>query len=59
MSAPTATVVNLAEYRRRRGEGGAAATAPPPFIWYPVWFMVPVWPMHEPSVNARALVSGW
>jgi len=61
MSAQTATVVNLDEYRRRRGEARAAAAtaAQPPFVWYPMWVMVPVWPMHEPGVNARALVSGW
>lgn len=60
MSANTATIVSLEEFRRRRAEAQAAAAAPatpPTVMWYPVWVMVPVWPLPEANLGAR-LVTG-
>jgi hypothetical protein len=60
MSAKTATIVSLEEYRRRRAEAQAAAapaTTPAPVMWYPVWVMVPVWPLPEANLGAQ-LVTG-
>lgn len=60
MSATTATIVSFEEFRRRRAEAQAAAAAPAtpaPVMWYPVWVMVPVWPLPEANLGAQ-LVTG-
>jgi hypothetical protein len=51
MSAQGAQVIDLTEYRRRRGaEQARAASAPgpsvAPIVWVPVWMWVPFWPMR-------------
>ncbi len=60
MSAKTATIVSFEEFRRRRAEAQATAAAPAtpaPVMWYPVWVMVPVWPLPEANLGAQ-LVTG-
>jgi len=45
MSAQTARVVDLSEYRRKRSQTTAAPPLPQPcFLWVPVWLWVPLWP---------------
>lgn len=49
MSAQGASVIDLAEYRRRRAEKSARTLAVPavqPVVWVPVWMWVPLWPMR-------------
>ncbi len=60
MSAKTATIVSFEEYRQRRAQTRAAAApvTPPAVMWYPVWVMVPVWPLQESGAAAQSLVSG-
>lgn len=60
MSAKTATIVSFEEYRQRRAQARAAAASstPPAVMWYPVWVMVPVWPLQQSAAAAQSLVSG-
>jgi hypothetical protein len=61
MSQKTATIVSLEEHRRRRAEAQVAAAAPAtpaPVMWYPVWVMVPVWPVPEANLGTPMLVTG-
>jgi hypothetical protein len=60
MSAKTATIVSFEEFRRRRAEAQAAAApaTSPTVMWYPVWVMVPVWPLPEANLGAPMLVTG-
>ncbi len=50
MSARSARVIDLDEYRRRREEKRREAPAPvaslPQLVWIPVWMWVPFWPIR-------------
>ena len=60
MPAKTATIVSFEEYRQQRAQARAAAAAATPttVMWYPVWVMVPTWPLQAPVTAAQSLVSG-
>lgn len=60
MSAKTATIVSFEEYRQRRAQARAAAApvTPSTVMWYPVWVIVPVWPLQEQIPAAQSLVTG-
>jgi hypothetical protein len=53
----TATVIDLADYRRRRDErtrfreaaGDAAFAGYPPIVFVPVWFLLPVMMLAAPA----------
>jgi hypothetical protein len=49
MSAQSARVINLEEYRRQResrsDRQAPAQVASAPLVWVPVWVWVPFWPM--------------
>ena len=59
MSAKTAEIVDFQEYRQRRAQAQAVAVpvTPSPFLWYPVWVMVPAWPLPT-QLPAASLASG-
>lgn len=42
MAARQAKIINLADYRQQR-QPQAAAPQAAPVVWFPMWFMVPVW----------------
>ena len=50
MSAQSARVIDMEEYRRRRAaktpRPGASNGAAAPLVWVPVWMWVPFWPMR-------------
>ena len=56
MSATTAEIVDFQEYRQRRSQAQAvgAPVTPSPFFWYPVWVMVPAWPLQAQIPTALA-----
>lgn len=55
MSAKTAEIVDFQEYRQRRAQAQVAApVTPSPFLWYPVWVMVPAWPLQAQIPTALA-----
>ena len=60
MSAKTAEIVDFQEYRQRRAQAQpmAAPVTASPFLWYPVWVMVPAWPLQAPVTAAQSLASG-
>ena len=60
MSAKTAEIVDFQEYRQRRtqAQAVAASVTPSPVMWYPVWVMVPAWPLQAPLAAAPSLASG-
>ena len=60
MSTKTATVVSFEEFRQRRAQAQAAVAPPMPsaVMWYPVWVMMPFWPLQESVPAAQSLVSG-
>ena len=59
MSAKSAVVVSLEEFRRRRASQHAAKPAPvQPVVWCPVWVMVPVWPVPDYGLGLRSLATG-
>ena len=60
MSEKTAIIVSFEEYRQRRAQAQTvdAPSTPSAVMWYPVWVMVPVWPLQETGAAAQSLVSG-
>ena len=59
MSTKTAEIVDFQEYRQRRVQAQpvAAPVTPSPFLWYPVWVMVPAWSLPTQFPTA-SLASG-
>jgi hypothetical protein len=60
MSAKTAEIVDFQEYRQRRvrAPAEAAPVTPSPVMWYPVWVMVPAWPLQAQVPATPSLASG-
>lgn len=60
MSAKTAEIIDFQEYRQRRVQAPptAAAVTPSTVMWYPVWVMVPAWPLQAQLPAAQSLASG-
>ena len=60
MSAKTAEIIDFQEYRQRRAQAQpmAAPVTPATVMWYPVWVMVPAWPLQAQVPAASSLASG-
>jgi hypothetical protein len=60
MSTKAAEIVDFQEYRQRRAQAqpAAASVTQAAVMWYPVWVMVPAWPLQAQVPAAPSLASG-